>query len=136
METGIFEDKVNREVYLVRRDLWSELAGEVVPACLFLAVNRQGDVFLWPTKLPGEAGRTNAWNDSAPAAARLAETVKWVRIAANMGAGMYDTLEAAGELSEPTWPELSFPQILRLCFQGRFIESVEHPVIRALRGLA
>ena len=135
LETGVFEDKVNREVYLVRRDLWPELAGEVYPVCLFLAVNRQGDVFLWPAKLPGTDGRSNAWNDSALAAARLAET-KWTRLAANMGAGMYDTFEAAGELSEPEWPELSFREILELCFKGRFIQDVDHPCIKALRGLA
>ena len=135
LETGLFEDKLNRDAYLVRRELWGELAGDVYPACLFQAVNRQSDVFLWPVKLLGEGGRTNTWNDSALAAARLAEE-RWVRIAANMGAGMYDTLEAASELSDPTWPELPFAEILRLCFRGRFIESVEHPVIRALRGLA
>lgn len=133
LETGVFEDKVNRDVYLVRRELWDELVGEVCPVCLFLAVNRQGDVFLWAAKLPGQGGRTNDWNDSALASARLAET-RWVRIAANMGAGMYDTLEAAGELSDPTWPDLTFPEILKLCFQGRFIQSIDHPVIRALRG--
>jgi hypothetical protein len=46
LETGVFEDKMNREVYLVQPSLWAELAGEVYPVCLFLAVNRQGDVFL------------------------------------------------------------------------------------------
>ena len=135
LETGAFEDKVNREIYLVRRDLWAELAGEVYPVCLFLAVSRQGDAFLWPVKLPGVDGRSNTWNDSALAAARLAES-RWVRVAANMPGGMYDTFEAQGELSEPTWPELSFPEILRLCFKQRFIESVDHPAIRALRGVA
>jgi len=134
LETGVFEDKVNREVYLVRRDLWPELAGEVYPVCLFLAVNRQGDTFLWPCKLPGADGRSNTWNDSALAAARLAE-VKWIRMAANMAGGMYNTWEAAGELAEPTWPELSFSEILKLCFKQRFVESVDHPVVKALRGL-
>ena len=135
LETGVFEDKVNREVYLVRRDLWAELAGEVYPVCLFLAVNRQGDVFLWPVKLPGTDGRSNTWNESALAAAGLAEK-RWVRVASNIGAGMYDTFEAQGELSEPEWPELSFREVLELCFKGRFIQDVDHPAIRALRGLA
>src|SRR6185436_6150304 len=45
LETGLFEDRINRDLYLVRRELWDELAGDVYPACLFLAVNRQGDVF-------------------------------------------------------------------------------------------
>ncbi|MFH1265135.1 MAG: hypothetical protein ABIK89_05365, partial [Planctomycetota bacterium] len=83
LETGLFEDKVHREVYLVRRELWPELAGEVYPACLFLAISRQGDVFLWPVKLPGVDGRSNPWNESALAAAQLAET-QWIRVAANM----------------------------------------------------
>ena len=135
LETGVFEDKVNREVYLVQRDLWAELAGEVYPVCLFLAVNCQGDSFLWPAKLPGSDGRSNSWNESALAAARLAES-KWVRVASNMPGGMYDVFKAAGELSEPTWPELSFSEILKLCFKDRFIESVDHPAIRSLRGLA
>jgi hypothetical protein len=131
----VFEDKVNREIYLVQRDLWAELTGEVHPVCLFLAVNRQSDVLLWPVRLPGVDGRSNPWNDSALAAARLAET-KWIRMAANMAGGLYDVFEAAGELSGPTWPELSFQKILKLCFTDRFIESMDHPVIRALRGLA
>jgi len=133
LETGVFEDKVQREVYLVGRNLWSELAGEVYPVCLFLTINRQDDVSLWPVKLPGADGRSNTWNDSALAAARLAESA-WIRVAANMPAGMYDTFQASGELSEPAWPELSFADILKLCFRDRFIESVDHPVIRALRG--
>jgi hypothetical protein len=133
LETGVFEDKINRDVYLVHRDLWAELAGEVCPVCLFLAVNRQGDVFLWPCKLPGSDGRSNSWNASALEAARLAET-KWVRVAANMAGGMYDVFQAAGELSEPTWPELTFREVLKLCFKDRFIQSVDHPAIRSLRG--
>ena len=134
LETGVFEDKVNREVYLVQRHLWAELAGDVYPVCLFLAVNRQGDVFLWPAKLPGSDGRSNSWNDSALAAARLAEA-RWVRVAANMPAGMYDTFEATGELPDPEWPDdLTLSDILRLAFKDRFIESADHPVLRALRG--
>ncbi len=133
IETAAFEDKVSRDVYLVERTLWGELAGEVYPVCLFLTVNRQSDVSLWPVKLPASDGKSNAWNESALAAARLAES-KWVRVAANMGAGLYDVFEAAGELTDPTWPELAFPEVLRLCFRDRFIQSLDHPAIRALRG--
>ena len=39
LETGVFEDKVNREVYLVERHLWGELAEEVYPVCLFVTTN-------------------------------------------------------------------------------------------------
>jgi hypothetical protein len=135
LETGVYEDKVNREVYLVRPDLWHELPGEVFSVCLFVAMNRQSDLILWPCKLPGPDGRSNRWNESALDAARHAEC-KWVRLAANMTAGQYDRYEALGELPEPEWPDLSLTEILESCFRGRFINSPDHPVIRALRGLA
>lgn len=133
LETGLFEDKIHREVYLVERSLWSELVGDVYPAALFLTITRQGNVFLWPCKLPGPDGRSNAWNESALAAAREAET-KWVRVSANMPAGMYDVLAAADELSEPEWPDLSFRDVLRFAFKDRFIRTADHPVLKALRG--
>lgn len=134
LETGMFEDRLNRDFYLVQRHLWAELSGEVFAVCIFLAVNRQNDVFVWPVKLPSVDGRSNPWNESALAAARLAES-RWVRVAANMGGGMYDVFEAAEELSEPEWPELTFSEVLKLAFKNRFITSVDHPVVRALRGL-
>ena len=136
LDTGIFEDKVNRgERYLVDRDLWGELAGEIVPATLLTAVTKQNDLFLWPIKLPGPDGRSNEWNDSALAAARLAET-RWVRMAANMQAGPYDVFEACGELADPVWPDLTFPEILRLAFKDRFIQDLDRAVLKALRGEA
>lgn len=133
LETGVFEDKINREVYLVDPSLWADLLGEVYPVCLFCAVTRQNGVLLWPVKLPGADGKSNSWNESAIAAAKLAES-KWVRLAANMSAGMYDVYEAEGELSDPEWPELEFPEILRLAFKARFIQSLDHPAVKALRG--
>ena len=46
LETLAFEDKAHCEVYLVDPDVASELAGETVPVCLHLTVNRQNDAFL------------------------------------------------------------------------------------------
>lgn len=135
LESGVFEDKSNREMYLVVPGLWQELPGDIQLVCLFLTVNRQGSPFLWPVKLPGPDGKTNTWNDSSLAAARLAEE-SWIRVAANMSAGLYDTFRALGELPEPEWPDQSFREILRLCFQSRFIQDADHAVLRALRGEA
>ena len=136
LKTGLFEDRINRDTYLVQRSLWPELAGEVFPAVLFLAISRQGNVLLWPCKLPGVDGRSNTWNESALAAARIAES-RWVRMSANMSAGMYDTVEAIEQLSDPSWPpDLTFPDVLKLCFRDRFIDSLDHPIVRALRGEA
>lgn len=133
VETYLFEDKVSRDRYYVDKPLVADLLGEVHRVCLHVTITKQGDLFLWPVKLPGPDGRRNEWNDSALEAAKLAEE-RWVRMAANMAGGHYDVFEAVGELAEPEWPELTLKEILRLCFQGRFIDSVDHPCLKALRG--
>jgi len=132
-ETTAFEDKVNRETYLVSPELRAELFDETFNVCLFVTTNRQKDIFLWPVRLPGHDGKSNNWNDSAVAAAQLA-TTRWVRVASNMGAGLYDTFESVADIDEPLWPEYSLQEILKLSFRTRFIQDVDHPVMRALRG--
>lgn len=101
--------------------------------CLFTAITKQGVLFLWPCKLPSSDGRSDSWANTALAAAQRAES-RWVRVSANMSASGYDTFEAIGELSEPVWPEESFPDILRIAFKDRFIQDFSHPVLRSLRG--
>jgi hypothetical protein len=136
LETACFEDKKLRETYLVDRSLRADFAMEIVPVCLFTAITRQNDVFLWPCKMPGSDGRKNDWNDSALAAAQAAEK-RWVRLAANMGAGRYDVFVATGELTDPVWPaDLTLHELLRLCFKDRFVQSADHPVLKQLRGEA
>jgi hypothetical protein len=133
LETTFFEDKINQEIYIVNPKLRSELADEIFLACLFLAISRQGNLFVWPCKLPSPDGRSNSWNSSALAAAKLAEK-QWIRMCANMSAGSYDTLAATGSLPDPEWPEMELLEIIQIAFRGRFIDGPDHPVWRALRG--
>ncbi len=137
IETPIFEDKANgNESYMVSPELLGqlpELASDCFVACLLTAITRQGDIFLWQVKLPGSDGRSNAWHESALQASLLAER-NWVRMSANMPAGMYDTFQAASELADPEWPEYTFQELLRLCFKSRYIDSPDHPILKSLRG--
>ena len=93
-------------------DLWPELPGELVAKVLFTGINRQGVVFLWPVRLPGDDGRGNAWNRSALDAADLA-TKAWARVVANMSLGSYELFEATATLPEPEWPEQGFQSCSR-----------------------
>ncbi|MDZ4784248.1 MAG: hypothetical protein SGJ19_28710 [Planctomycetia bacterium] len=135
LQTAILEDRINREDYIVDPRLHGDVAEFLQPVVLLLATTKQNNPFLWRCKLPSSDGRPNAWNDSMLAAAHAAET-KWVRVAANMQAGLYDVFVASGELAEPEWPELSFQQCVKLCFQSRFIAVLDHPVLKQLRGEA
>jgi len=133
LQTAVLELKEDREVYLVEPELWSELAGELIPKVLFVTINRQNVLTLWPVRLPGEDGRHDEWNLSALEAAQMAMK-SWVRVAANMSLGAYEVSEAVADLPEPTWPDLDFQQILQVAFKDRFITTLDHPVVRRLRG--
>lgn len=133
LQTGIIEIKEEREHFLVAPELWAEIPGEIVPKLLLTAITRQGVLFLWPIKLPGEDGRHDNWNQSALEAAKLAET-SWIRLSANMSLGAYDIYAAVGELPEPTWPEMAFEEIVQLAFKGHYVNTMDHPVIKRLLG--
>jgi hypothetical protein len=125
-----------RELYLVAPHLRQALAGwaGLRPKLLVTAVNRQGVIFLWEANLPEEGtSRGRAWSDSALQAIDRAAKA-WVRVAANMSLGAYELFEAAGQLGEPEWPDLPFKELLRLAFKDRFIDSLDHPELRRLRG--
>jgi hypothetical protein len=127
--------KEDREDYLVRPEILPELTGEVVYKTIFTAINRQGVVFLWPVRLPAPEDRKSAWPRSLREAAEMAME-KWLRVKANMSLGAYEITLAPGEIAEPTWPELSFQELVRIAYRDRMITSLDHPVVKKLRGLA
>ena len=133
MQVGLIELRDEGEVYVVERDICPELPGEVVPKVLLTAMTRQGVVFLWPIRLPGEDGRLDLWNRSALDAADLA-TKQWVKVVSDRALGAYSVFEATGNLPEPEWPEVSFEELVRVAFKGRVISALDHRVLRRLRG--
>ena len=131
--TWVLELKETREYYLIDPDLWQVLPGEIVPKVFLTTINKQGVLTLWPIRLPGEDGQLDPWNVSAMEAASLAQA-QWVRVAANMSLGGYETFIATGDFAEPEWPELSMQKIMDVAFKGRYVDSEDHPVIQRLRG--
>ncbi len=129
----ILELKGDREEYIVTRELQPELAGEFVHKTLYLATTRQGTLFFWPIRLPGEDGRDMNWWRSAREAAALAQT-SWIRVMANMNLGAYDIHKAETIISDPEWPDLDLWDYVRIAFQDRLIDRLDHPVIKRLRG--
>jgi hypothetical protein len=135
LETALLEWKEEHEFHLVHPEMRLELAEELVLVRLYLATSRTGAVFFWPVRLPGPDGKRNPWHDSAEKAAVLGMR-QWVRLVPNQAAGLYDVYTASASLPEPEWPELSMPELLKLAFGERFITSIDHPVVKRLRGFA
>jgi hypothetical protein len=137
IHTGVIELKDDRATYLVAPSLRAELEEEATYSrqLLHTAITRGGDLFLWPVRLPGPDGRDNDWNRSALEAAVIARE-KWVRVLANLKFGVYDIYVAHGRLSEPQWPDRNITDILRIAFKDFYIDTLDHMILRRLRGEA
>jgi hypothetical protein len=110
------------------------LLGEWFPATIYTAINRQGVVFLWPVRLPGQTGKTMDWHRTAHEAANHA-TNCWIRVMANKSLGAYGTIEGPKTIPAPEWPDLlPFKELLRIAFRDRLVDSLSHPVVKHLQG--
>jgi hypothetical protein len=121
-------------VYLICPPVAREMPGEFMRVTLYTTISRQGVVTLWPVRMPLPDGRVNEWHRSAAEAAELAMS-RWIRVKANLALGAYEMFEAAGTIPDPEWPEQSLHGLLKIAFADRLVDSLDHPVIRRLRGL-
>jgi hypothetical protein len=135
LDALVLELKNSGETFLVGPHLHGDLAAEKTVSArrIFTAVNRQGGVFLWPARLPPPDGRQDRWAESALEAAQEA-TRTWVRIQADTDLGAYVYWTPTAELSGPDWPEMGLGQLLKLAYRNNYIDSLDHLVLRRLRG--
>ena len=99
---------------------------------LILSVDRQGTPFFWKIAMPDPTGRSQPWVDSMNEAAEIAKS-QWVRAAWSMATRAYETTVAEIK-AEPKWPVESLRDLLNIAFRGRIVNSLDHPVLRNLRG--
>jgi hypothetical protein len=128
--------KEERETYLVvNKELWSlpYVSRELKKKSFFLYTNRDRQYGLWEVATPGGSEKFSTWSSSAMNAVRAGRE-KWVRIITIMGSG-YKAETSPGIVEQPKWPTISDEEILELAFNDRLIDSIDHPVLRKLRGL-
>lgn len=133
LDTAAIRLKDRGETYLVARPLWNELGPEITRVMLFTAITRQGLLFVWPIQLPGPDGKHHEAHQVQLNTAMQAMGT-WMRLAWNEQTRGYDVFKAGSELSPPKWPKWSFQEILKAAFKDRFIQSLDHPVLKELRG--
>ena len=130
---ALIELREERETYVIDLNAVPDLRGEVFFATCFTAITRGGTLFLWPVKRPATDGKTLEWHTSAAMAAQYAMK-GWIRIKSDMSAGAYVVYEAAGNIPDPEWPDLTFKEIVGLAFKDRVVSSLDHPLVKRLRG--
>jgi hypothetical protein len=131
---AFIELRGRREIYLVDPRFKSELKPrEYWIGELFLATNRLGKPFLWMVKIQSPTGRISDWYTSALDCAERAMT-DWIQIVADQEAGLYTIVVAEDRLEEPEFPEQSMQELIRLGFKRRTVNSLDHSVMKAMRG--
>jgi hypothetical protein len=127
--------KEEQEVYLVLPHLWKHLVGEPTfkPMRLYLSVTMQGKLFLWSVKIPADETKEPAKWMRAPLDAVRRAKDKWTHIYWNEETRQHDVETGDSEV-QPQWPDRPMPELMELAFKGFVIDSLDHPVIRRLRG--
>jgi hypothetical protein len=126
--------EVDREIYVVDPDVADALGSEVKYREVCTAVTAQGAPFLWV--LPAESTddkRENEWNRTNREAANQALT-KWTRMSSSEIISAYEIRVAEEDLGEPIWPEQDFQELIRIAFRQFVVDSLDHAVVKRLRG--
>jgi hypothetical protein len=129
------ELKDERETYLVSARMLPELEGEFRVVTIYTCITRQGVVFAWAIPLPGVDGKDNTYWQTAREGAALAMD-RWLKIKSNQFLRGYEFTPPFNKFPDPTWPDLTFEQVMRLVGKDALIDSVDHPVVKQLRGVA
>jgi len=124
------EDESTGEIYLLSADLQLpfDIDNKVDYLNLAAAITSDNSVFLWHYK-----NSTNSWSDSARVAVREASR-RWVRIIPDRSSNGYIIETPMTSPSPAVWPELSFTEMLETAFGARYVDSLNHPLVKKLRG--
>jgi hypothetical protein len=134
---GLIKLKAERdESYVVVPQLLGILDNELVRATIYTCMNRNNkEIFLWPVNLvDGSQGRRieaiySSAHECAAAAMERPIRMKWV-------GGYYQRSVTESPVTAPEWPDVPFSKLMELAFRktGSLVDSLDHPVIKMLRG--
>ena len=135
MNAAILEWQAEKELYLVAPGIFEAIANHARQRLLLPTITAaSNEFFFWALKVTPPGEKENTWNVTANNAAAMAEK-KWINVNSNTAIAAYETREAEGEIPEPVWPSLSMTELLRLAFKDKFIDSLDHPIVKKLKGV-
>lgn len=91
-----------------------------------------GNILLWPVPILGDSTLA-AWR-SARVAFELAQN-KWTQMVWKTERADYDVEPAENIDKDPTWPNKTFQELLKIGFSDKVTDNEDHPYVRRLRGI-
>lgn len=123
------------DTYLLAPGLWRhpDLARDTKLRHFVYCKTSHGVFFLWPVPVPTDADNIQCWKTAQDAA--LQAQRRWIRMAWDSDRRDYSLVTPVDSLPEPDFDrDMSLEQLLNLGFRDRYITSLEHPVVKKLRG--
>ena len=132
VKTLLLKHSENSDLYLVDPEIAPYLEEEPTfgKHQLALSMNRAGVLFFWYFGAPDDNGDLDRWNRSAAEAADYARE-HWIRFAWNKKLNAHETITSRFQ-EEPQWTKVPMSKLLKLAFTGKYIDSLNHPVLRQL----
>ena len=136
LEAYILKLESTGEIYLLTPTAAMQVAESAKRVRLTVAIDRQGNPFVWLTHPVPVDGKDNSWHQSMRQAVELAKH-QWIRVQSNQGAKGYDVMAARVSIPDPEWPKHTLTDYLRAGFGDNFtITDPRDPVLQRLMGLA
>jgi hypothetical protein len=130
------DENSKEEIYLVAPRVAEDMADEITLTTLYLAMNRQGDVFIWPCRDPNPELRRGDTAATSRLEAIEAAMTRYVRVQWKSPAYEISFRDASIVETEPVWPDKPFSELIKLAFfrVGLYIDDPNHQVIKNLQG--
>jgi hypothetical protein len=139
MPVAIFEHKpegrLSPDIYILVPDVAEQLGRRAKHALVRVCICRPSVLRLWAVKVPSaERGRPNTFTQTAWDACAILER-QWGRIDLNESGTGYDVILAETAWADPEWRDEELGGLIAKAFKGRFVNSMEHEIIKELRGI-
>ena len=130
------DENSKEEIYLVAPRVAEDMADEITLTTLYLAMNRQGDVFIWPCRDPNPELRRGDTAATSRLEAIEAAMTRYVRVQWKSPAYEISFRDASIVETEPVWPDKPFSELIKIAFfkVGMYIDDPNHQVIKILQG--
>jgi hypothetical protein len=128
------EGRLSPEAHILTPDIAEQLGRRSRHAIIRVCICRPSILRLWAVKVPdADRGPPNSFTQTAWDAIPFLEKA-WGRLDLNESGTGYDVVLPEGAWPAPEWPTDSLESLVHKAYRGRFIDSMDHPIIKALRG--
>lgn len=124
-------ETADKSLYLPAPQVLQEIDGELFlkEKVLVLYITSKDDLGIWPIS----ADSSDSWTESAHDLVEAAEE-RWFRLESNGTTKTYEGVPPHSDLGEPNWPIIEPEVLFEEAFKRRFVDSLDHPVLKELYG--